>query len=264
MKIVSQIYEIQTPEEALLMAESGVDNIGSVVTDENSFLKDKELKAAVDTVKKNKKTSSVIPLFSDFDKIMELTDYLEPDIVHFCESLVFEDEYKEKKAWEFFYELQHKIKTRNSGLKIMRSIPVISDQAEKKEKEISREKVVLLNNIFYEVSDFFLTDTFFSVKKDEQPVPGFIGITGKTCDRDIAGLLIQSSKIPVILAGGLSPENVYDAVTSLKPYGADSCTNTNAVDENGINIRFRKDKNKVAKFIKELKRAEKDLENLNN
>ena len=39
--------------------------------------------------------------------------------------------------------------------------------------------------------------------ENEQPVKGFVGITGKTCDWDIAADLVKKSRIPVILAGGI-------------------------------------------------------------
>ena len=104
-------------------------------------------------------------------------------------------------------------------------------------------------------SDLFLTDTWLG----EEPVEGYIGITGKTVDFQIAKDLIRQSNIPVLLAGGLSPDNVYDLVMQTKPAGADSCTQTNETDENGKPIRFRKDFKKVETFIKEVRRAKKML-----
>jgi phosphoribosylanthranilate isomerase len=45
-----------------------------------------------------------------------------------------------------------------------------------------------LAEFFEPVSDFFLTDTFIILDKNinEQPVEGFVGITGKICDWNIA------------------------------------------------------------------------------
>ena len=47
---------------------------------------------------------------------------------------------------------------------------------------------------------------------------------------------------PVILAGGLTPENVADAIRTVRPAGVDA--HTGLEDETG-----RKDKEKVAAFI---------------
>jgi len=106
---------------------------------------------------------------------------------------------------------------------------------------------------FAPVSDYFLIDTL--LYGANQPVNGFVGITGETCDWNIAGKIIALSPIPVILAGGLSGENAFEAVTVLKPAGVDSCTRTNAVDAQGRPIRFRKDISKVRDFVATARRA---------
>ncbi len=93
----------------------------------------------------------------------------------------------------------------------------------------------------------------------QQPVAGYVGITGEVCDWDIAGAIITASPIPVILAGGISGENVFDAITTMKPAGVDSCTKTNAVDGQGRPIRFRKDMKKVRRLVEEARRADEYL-----
>jgi len=70
----------------------------------------------------------------------------------------------------------------------------------------------------------------------------------------MAADLAARSGIPVILAGGLGPDNVAEAIDAVRPAGVDSCTNTNAVDELGKPVRFRKDMNKVARFVAEARR----------
>ena len=55
--------------------------------------------------------------------------------------------------------------------------------------------------------------------------------------------------IGVILAGGLSPGNVFDALWKVRPAGADSCTHTNRVDGAGHPVRFQKDFDKVRSFV---------------
>ncbi|MGE4518784.1 MAG: hypothetical protein AB7E04_04680 [Desulfobacteraceae bacterium] len=262
MKLISQIYEVQTPDEASEMVNLGVDHIGSVVLDSKNFLKDINLKKTVTEVRSLKSKSSVIPLFSDYEDVMKLIDYLEPDILHFCESLIYESDYAEKKSVEKFFEIQNKIKMRNMKLDIMRSIPLASESSSTEEKENLRARLDFFIPVFSEVSNFFLTDTFFSEGNEKQPVPGFVGITGKLCDLEGAKILVDNSEIPVILAGGLSPDNVFDAAVKVKPYGLDSCSNTNMIDDAGDNIRFKKDPMKVKKFVEEIRRAEILLQNL--
>lgn len=97
----------------------------------------------------------------------------------------------------------------------------------------------------------------------KEPVEGYIGITGRTLDWDIASQLVKNTELPVILAGGLSPDNVYEAVVKVVPAGADSCTGTNMTDESGRPVRFRKDFHKVKRFISEIRRAEEALARIN-
>jgi phosphoribosylanthranilate isomerase len=104
------------------------------------------------------------------------------------------------------------------------------------------------------VSDYFLIDTLSD--GEDQPVAGYVGITGEVCDWEIAADLIMSSPIPVIVAGGISSANVYGAITRLRPAGVDSCTKTNALDREGNPIRFRKDMKKVRALLREARRAD--------
>ncbi len=109
-----------------------------------------------------------------------------------------------------------------------------------------------------------MTDTLRGYEKQnaDQPVAGYVGITGEVCDWDLAAALVEASRIPVILAGGISPENVFDAIGRVKPAGIDSCTQTNARDNRGRPIRFRKDFDRVRRLLDEVRRAEDVYSNL--
>ena len=75
----------------------------------------------------------------------------------------------------------------------------------------------------------------------------------------MAKKLVLQSEIPVILAGGLSPENVYEAILEALPAGVDSCTQTNRIDDAGKPLRFKKDFQKVEMFVKEIRNAEAQI-----
>lgn len=52
-------------------------------------------------------------------------------------------------------------------------------------------------------------------------VAGARGGTGVTCDWTLAVSAVKASETPIILAGGLTPENVQDAATQVRPYAVD-------------------------------------------
>ena len=139
----------------------------------------------------------------------------------------------------------------------MRSIPISQSGMN------DNVATIELARLFEPVSDYFLTDTLLVKESgssfNNQPVKGFVGITGQTCDWDIAAKLVESSRIPVILAGGISPDNVFDGIMHVRPAGVDSCTRTNAVDSDGCLVRFKKDIGKVKRFVDETRRAERAI-----
>ncbi|MBT3181118.1 MAG: hypothetical protein HN337_01260 [Deltaproteobacteria bacterium] len=244
--MIIQIYEIQTPFEAEPMVELGVDHIGSVLLSEGEWKKP-VLKDAIDLVRGTPSKSSLIPLFNNSDSVFRALDYYSPDIVHFCEALEGQgDEFIEN-----LIQLQEGVRERFPNIKVMRSIPIAETG------KAGRVSTLEFAMRFESVSDFFLTDTLILgddvVNHNDQPVGCFVGITGKVCDWEMAAKLVDQSVIPVILAGGISPENVSEAIDRTHPAGIDSCTLTNAVDEQGEHIRFRKDLEKVRKLIEEVR-----------
>jgi phosphoribosylanthranilate isomerase len=249
-----QIYEIQTPVEGEKMLELGVDHIGSVVLSPGNW----RIPEILDTVRLTHGSaakSSLIPLYSDPDMIYRTADYYQPDILHCCESLTNKGGIR--KDIRNFIKFHEGFKKRFPEIKLMRSLPI--GQKAMADKTPTLE----LAGLFEPVSDFFLTDTLLTADRDEpmpdQPEKGFVGITGKICDWETARRLVEKSNIPVILAGGLSPENAYEGILAVKPAGVDSCTHTNLTDNKGNAIRFKKDPDKVRQLIDAVKRAETDI-----
>ncbi len=90
-------------------------------------------------------------------------------------------------------------------------------------------------------ADAFITDTF-------DPATGACGATGKTHDWGVSRELVRSSQRPVILAGGLTPKNVADAIAAVNPAGVD--VHTGVEDASGA-----KDPALVRKFMAEARRG---------
>ena len=114
------------------------------------------------------------------------------------------------------------------GLKVIKSL-VIGEHSEAELEAMVRE--------LGEFADAFITDTF-------DPVTGASGATGKTHDWQISRRLVEVSPKPVILAGGLTPDNVREAIRAVRPAGVDC--HTGVEDASG-----RKDAAKVARFVAE-------------
>lgn len=67
------------------------------------------------------------------------------------------------------------------------------------------------------IVDAYITDT-------HDPSTGADGATGKTHDWSISRMLVNESPLPVILAGGLTPDNVHEAIMQVRPAGVDAHT----------------------------------------
>lgn len=71
--------------------------------------------------------------------------------------------------------------------------------------------------------DGYITDTF-------DPETGATGATGKTHDWSVSRYLVRASPRPVILAGGLKPDNVREAIRIVRPSGIDVHTGIEGSD----------------------------------
>ena len=244
--MLSQIYEIQTPEEAERCIALGVDRIGSVLLSAAEW-KQPEIRDVIRLTDGSETRNNLIPLFTDWDTLCRAMEYYRPHFVHFCDNLT--DGQGLQADLSPFILLQEKFKKAFPEIAIVRSIPVPA-------AGLAPDFPCLdLVHLLEAVSDFLLIDTWLG----REPVAGFVGITGMPADLERAKAVVLQSSIPVLLAGGLSPENVFDAVSEVLPAGADSCTQTNQVDASGKPIRFKKDFLKVEKFVTEIRRAEAAL-----
>jgi phosphoribosylanthranilate isomerase len=251
LRLIVQIYEVQSPAEAEHLIDLDVDHIGSVILSEENW-KQPTVKETIRTIRSSAAKSSLIPLYHRPDTVLQTLDYYQPDIVHFCEALA-----GHARLWDFcdqLTKLQAAVKSHFPEIKVMRSIPIAQTGA--------ADAVPTLDfaERFEATSDFFLTDTFLSGVNgndpDIQPVNGFVGITGKTCSWKTARELVESFRVPVILAGGISPHNAVVGIQQVHPAGVDSCTLTNAHDKNGRPIRFKKDLAKVKQLVAAVRGAE--------
>ena len=81
-------------------------------------------------------------------------------------------------------------------------------------------------------------------------VPGMLGGTGETFSWDLAKAHL--GEVPLVLSGGITPENAADAVRTVRPFGIDSASGTEAQPG-------RKDPAKVAALFAAVEAADTEL-----
>ncbi len=96
-------------------------------------------------------------------------------------------------------------------LKLIRAVHVTGDEAIARARALERQV------------DAIILDTY-------DPATGRHGATGKTHDWSISREIVKASRVPVILAGGLNPDNVADAIAQVSPWGVDVHTGVEDAD----------------------------------
>jgi phosphoribosylanthranilate isomerase len=216
MKI--QIYAFTKPHEAAAAAQMGVDHIGFVagkyglVPGELTFA---EARAVVESLPPGT-VASALTMSTDIEEILRMASAVQPDIVHISTDV-------EDVPVEVIAELRRRLPLE---VRLMKAIPVHDESS------------VALAQKFAAVSDILLLDTKVS------GFPG-VGATGHTHDWRISRKIVDTAGVPVILAGGLSPENVAEAIRVVRPWGADSNTATNLPGD-----PVEKDLDRVAAFVR--------------
>jgi phosphoribosylanthranilate isomerase len=117
-------------------------------------------------------------------------------------------------------------------LKIIRALNVTGEEAVAAAVQVERRV------------DALILDTY-------DPVTGRKGATGMVHDWTISGEIVARAGIPVILAGGLRPENVAEAIRVVQPWGVD--VHTGVENEDGS-----RNLNKLRDFVAAAKSVELD------
>ena len=223
----TQIYTMQTPEEARAVVSLGVDHVGITPSErglpgEVSFATAREIVEAV----KGTATSVALTVEYDLEAIVEMVQAVGSDILHLCslEGALPAAEVRE-------------LRKRLPGLPIMQAISVAGAEA------------IEIALAYQETADFLILDT-------QAPDIAGIGASGEVHDWSISRELVKQVNIPVILAGGLSPENVGEAIRVVRPWAVDSLTHTNhPLPEGG----FCKDLARIEQFVAAAREAASQL-----
>ncbi|HVM96775.1 MAG TPA: phosphoribosylanthranilate isomerase [Candidatus Acidoferrales bacterium] len=118
-------------------------------------------------------------------------------------------------------------------LKIIRAVHVTGEPALIQARSLARRV------------DALILDTF-------DPQSGKHGATGKTHDWNISRRIVESVPAKIILAGGLTPDNVGDAIRTVRPWGVD--VHTGVEDVHG-----RRDIGRMRRFVAAVRNQELEL-----
>lgn len=222
--MITQIYSIQTVEEALDCIDAGADYIGLAIDtgvnlpNQVSLKKAKEIFDAIG----DKAKKVLICVTKSDEPLYEPIKYLKPDVIHLC-------------GYDYYAtrEFVEKVKTLQPSIEVLQAIGVEDESAIEQAEYYSQ------------FCDTLILDSV------DRSING-IGAAGFINDWDIDAEIVKRAKCKVILAGGLSPDNVKEAILKVKPWGVDSFTKTSDVLPDGTS---RKNKEKVKAFVQNAREA---------
>jgi phosphoribosylanthranilate isomerase len=218
--VIVQIYTAQTVDEALALAEAGVDHVGITVS-ERGLPGEIDLANGRAIVAALRGHARSVALTVDTDPIaVQVFAALDPDILHLCGSTV-----------DFppaaVADLRDWLRRRRLSIQLMQAIPVTGPEAVAEARRFAHHV------------DWLILDSV------TESVEG-IGAAGVTHDWAVSRAIVEQSSVPVVLAGGLGPDNVADSIGAVGPAGVDSLTLTNRPLGGG---RFEKDLGLVRRFV---------------
>lgn len=210
-----QIYALTSVQDAIDTVEAGVDLIGVVVDNDRRVVEDctpeqaREIFAAVE----HEATCVALSLGLDADRLARMLEITRAPVLHLAA--------RDLPAADI-----ERIRDRIDGVKLMLAVLVDGPGA----IEVARERA--------ELADYLILDSGSTTN----PITG---ATGQTHDWNVSARIVAESPVPVVLAGGLSPENVAEAVELVRPWAVDSFTRTDRPGQRGV-----KDPERVRAFVR--------------
>jgi phosphoribosylanthranilate isomerase len=210
--MIVQIYSMTSVEDAVATAEAGADLIGVVAGEPGVLAEavDNDAACAILQAVRPRARGVALSLSDNRDEICTMVDAIKPDIVHVAAREIEPEDC----AW---------IRARIAPVRLLRAIAVRAGETVA-EAEAHQHSV-----------DYLMLES-------GAKGPPFAG--GETHDWLVSRTIVERSRVPIILAGGLSPDNVQNAIVVVRPWGVDSFTHTDIPGQRG-----RKDLARVRAFI---------------
>jgi len=207
--MVVQIYSMTSIADAIATADGGADLIGVVVSEPGVIEEaiDATLAREIHAAVRPRARGVALSLSDDREEICRIVDQVRPDFVHIAAREIDPEDC----AW---------IRQRIAPVRVMRAIAVRTGET------LSEARA------HQECADYLMLDS------------GAKGASGETHDWSICRTVVEQSRIPVIIAGGLTAGNVAQAISVVRPWGVDSFTHTDIPGQRG-----RKDPARVRAFV---------------
>jgi phosphoribosylanthranilate isomerase len=214
-----KICGIKEESHAIAVAKAGADFIGLVFATSRRQITTRYAKKIIELLRRRKNPTEVVGVFvnTEVGKVNRIANFCGLDWVQLSGN----------EPWEFCRELNRPVIKAIRVSRNYRPEKIIKDLSYG-EKLLARQK------------HMFLIDS---------NSPDRFGGTGQPFNWKLARPIAE--RFPVIIAGGLTPQNVEEAVRIIKPWGVDVST--------GVETRGTKDLDKILKFINTVKNTDKEI-----
>jgi phosphoribosylanthranilate isomerase len=219
--MLTQIYGITTAEDAALVNALGPDHVG-VVLYEGIETWDSVDPPTLRAILPELRDVAVVALSlsSERERILRTVETVKPAWLHLARA-----------ADGMTPALVAALRSEIAPVRVMVTIPV---------RDLSA----------LETADRFAPCTDALLLDSAHPATGVVGATGHVHDWSVSRRIVERVPVPVILAGGLGPDNVVEAIRTTRPAGVDSETRTSRDDD-----RRRKDPERVRLFLERARAA---------
>jgi phosphoribosylanthranilate isomerase len=212
--VLVQVYGTTTVADARAIDGLGLDHMG-IVPDEGFPAWDAvdfDTARAIASALTNTRLV-VASLSPEAERVVATVQAVQPAVIHLA------------RAGDMDAITLERIRASVGNVELMATVPVLDDSAVAVAKRLAP------------FADYLLLDT-------KDPDSGAVGATGLVHDWQVSTRIVNAVDVPVLLAGGLGPDNVARAIATVRPAGVDSETRTSRGDD-----RRRKDLDKVEAFV---------------
>jgi phosphoribosylanthranilate isomerase len=227
LKTRIKICGMRSPEDVELAALYGADAVGFITEVPVESPRKLDLDTAAALISKVPKCldSVMVIMPENSSRALELIEKVRPDIVQIHSSLspVELEKIREK-----------------TDIPIIKTLSVPAGLGASKVQD-------LINRLLGEVRELEESGIVDSVLLDSG-IAGKTGGTGCVHDWDLSLKIAEETELPLILAGGLKPENVHEAIRVVSPYAVDTAS--------GVETSGKKDAVKIKNFIEEVRCAD--------